>query len=308
MKNETIAKDITTTLELTKATDAETKARRELDASITAGTHQPQALGRAIAARNAHLAAQAALKRIPAPRRTLAASIIPTAERIGGEAAHLGSEYSGETCYRVNWATMADATTTTSRGEQYSRGCTFRKTDVDHIVTLDPAGVAALVEAEPLRTLSARDGLPLIALYPDNRAVWVRSKGKAITAERGWIVGNAAVCYHSTKSREHAQKGFERKHAAHLKDLRERRLTHKEARRAALVARLCHHATATIGDARAMGYCTPGIQSFQSRHGIGDEATLPQLVKTGDPSAVRLALKIARSVRREAATPALATT
>lgn len=68
---------------------------------------------------------------------------------------------------------------------------------------------------------------------------------------------------------------------------------------AALVARLCHGVTATLADARAMHYCEPGIRAFQERHGVGDTATLPELIRTGDPSAVRLALSIARKVRRD---------
>jgi hypothetical protein len=190
----------------------------------------------------------------------------------------------------------ASATTHTSKGDQYSRGCTYKKTDADHLVTLDPAGVARLVESEPLRTLSARDGLHLIALYPDDSAVWVKSHGKAITSERGWIIGNAAVCYHSTKSREHAQKGFEKKHAAHLAELRQRRLSDKQARRVRLIARLCGSVKATLADAKALGFCEPGIAAFQARHGIGNEATLPQLIRTGDPSATRLARSLARKL------------
>ena len=53
---------------------------------------------------------------------------------------------------------------------------------------------------------------------------------------------------------------------------------------------------ATIADARAMGYCEPGIESFQAKHGIGDSASLPALVRTGNPDAIRLALKLARRV------------
>lgn len=68
------------------------------------------------------------------------------------------------------------------------------------------------------------------------------------------------------------------------------------------MARLCNGAHATLADAKSLGYCEPGIRAFQTRHGIGDAATLPELVRTGDPSAVRLALKIARTVKREATT------
>jgi hypothetical protein len=239
---------------------------------------------------------QAAFCNIPAPRRNRATDIVAAAERVGMDAARAGGSYSGQMTYSVAWGDAADAHTETSRGDQYSRSCTYRRTDAEHVVTLDPAGVALLVEQETLRNLSAGDGLPLIALYPDQSAVWVRLKNKAVVAERGWIVGNGQVCYHSTRSLAHARAGFERKNAAHLAMLRERRLSNKHARRARLIARLCGNATATLADARALGYCQPGIEAFQARYGIGNEAPLPALVRTGDPAATRLALALARRI------------
>lgn len=38
---------------------------------------------------------------------------------------------------------------------------------------------------------------------------------------------------------------------------------------------------------------------FQAQHGIGSSATLPSLIRTGNPSAIRLALAIARRVNRQ---------
>lgn len=298
MKNETIASDIIRALALAKAKERDAGTKRGLTTSIDSGHGQQHALEKAIAARAEHVAAQEDVKRIPAPRRTLAADIIATAERIGLAAAKLGEEYSGDTRYLVTWGQSASASTSTGRGEQYSRSCTYKKTDADHIVTLDPHGAPLLVEHEALRAASARDGLHLIALYPGDRATWVKTKGKAIVSENGWIVGNATMVYHSTKSREHAQQGLTRKLAAHEKEARERRLTQREARRAALVTRLCNGVSATLADAKAMGYCDPGIRAFQQKHHIGNEATLPMLVRTGDPSAALLALKIARKVAR----------
>lgn len=298
MKNETIASDITKTL---AARDTGRKAQHDtqvVSCAITAGANQHAALERAIASRNASLAAQSDLQRVPAPRRTLAANIIAAAERIAHTVAHnCGGTYSGNTRYITRWGTKASAHTATGQGSRYSRGCTYKRTDAEHVITLDPAGVALLVENEPLRSLSAMDGLRLIALYPDGSAVWVRTKGKAIESEAGWIAWNGSICYHSTKSMEHAKAGFDRKLKAHLKVLREERKSHKENRRARLVARLCAGVTATIEDARRLGYCTPGIQAFQSRYGIGDSATLPELVRTGNPSAVRLALSVARNLK-----------
>lgn len=298
MKPETIASDIRTTLAARDAEQARTQSRNQVLAALDNPATDPHApLEHAVAARNASLAAQADLKRIPAARRTLVAGIVTAAERIADLASRAcGGYYSGCTHHTTRWGTRAEAYTTTTAGDQYSRGCTYRKTNACHWITLDPAGVALLVECEALRRASAADGLHLIALYPDQSAVWVKSHGKTIVSERGWIVGNASCCYHSTKSFEHATKGYARKLAAQQREAREIRKNRKQERRARLITRLCSGITATIEDARALGFCTPGIQAFQSRYGIGDTATLPELIHTGDPSAVRLALSLARKI------------
>lgn len=307
MKNETIAADITRTLAARTAEQDEARARNFLLSTLDAWDAKdlaPEALAQVIAAHSATLATAGDLKRVPAPRRTLAASIITAAERIAHSVAfNLGGDYSGAVAYRTGWGTRAEACTTTTAGGQYSRRVTYRKTDATHHVTLDPLGVAALVENEPLRSASARDGLCLIALYPDGSAVWAKRHGKGIVSERGWIAGNARACYHSTKSKAHAEARFQKKLAALEKEEREARTNAKAHRRARLVARLCHGITATLADAKALGYCEPGIHAFQARHGIGETATLPQLIQTGDPSAVALALSIARkAAHRETAT------
>ena len=295
MKHETIASDIARTLIAARASKARHNTLAAVPKAIDAGRDHVRIVNAAIAARLASLAADADLAKIPAPRRAQAARTIQIAEAIGGTAAQEGAEYSGDTSYRVRWSDSASAETSTGTGEQYSRSCNYKKTDAAHVVTLDPAGVHLLVENETLCIASKRDGLHLIALYPDNSAVWVKSKGKGITSEKGWIVAEGPVCYHSTKSREHARAGLAKKLAAEAKEQAARRRSHKANRRARLVARLCNGITATLSDAKASGYCEPGIRNFQARFGIGDSATLPELVRTGDPSAVALALRIARN-------------
>lgn len=302
MKHETKTADITATLAAIKAAALRKSTLARVPVEIDGGQDPRPATDRAIAARLASLDADAALARIPAPRRTLARETVTTAEAIGLVAARIGGDYSGATDYLVEWGSKAEAETVTGDGGAYSRRCTYHKTSADHIITLDPAGVSRLVEDEEIRQASARDGLPLIAYYPDGSAVWVRAKGKAIVAERGWIASHGGSVYHSTKSMADAQAKCARKVAAAQREEAARRKDRKAARRARLVARLCAGVTASIEDARALGYCTPGIAAFQSRHGIGDVATLPQLVQTGDPSAVALALKIARTVKRDLAT------
>lgn len=273
---------------------------QQLVAAIVTGQSPSPSMEEAIAAaRASHEAneeAQAAWKRLPVARRDLARATVKQAEEIGHVAVRLGDYYSGNTSFHVQWGDSSRAWTETGYGDQYSRSCKYHKTNATHTVKLCPSGVVELVENAALRASSAADGLHLIDLRADGAAVWVRSKGKAIVAESGWIVGNARCCYHSTVSAEDARLGFQRKLEKLEREARKTRENNKAERRARLVARLCGNVRATIADARALGYCLPGIQAFQSRHNIGDEATLPELVRTGDPSAVRLALSVARKV------------
>lgn len=294
----------------THAAAARAKAQKALEVAIASSLPliDPVTLSRASAMRQACDAAKEAFTKLPKPRRETAEHVAKTALEIGQQAARkMGDSYSGDTSNRVTWGETTHAETYTSPGDSYGgKAHKYSKTDAVHIVRLDPSRVHALVEAARLRELSIRDGLPLIALDADGACVWVKSSGKQIVSQPGWIIGDENVGFHSTKSREDAVKGYTKKRAAWDAE----RLTqaerekawkaspaYKAERRARLVARLCGSITATIEDARALGYCVPGIEAFQRQHGISDTATLPQLVKTGDPSAVALALKIARKVK-----------
>lgn len=273
----------------------------------------PVLLSRAKAAHFAHQHARAAFAKIPKDRRELATSVHKTALAIGEAAARCGSSYSGVTSYSVRWgkSDTADAFTYTGPGAAY--GGKMRKysmTNATHFVRLDPARVHVLVASSRLRQLSERDGLPLIALDADGSATWIVTKAKQITAQHGWIIGDELCCYHSTKSREDAVKGHAKKRAlidqrnaeaAARERLRKASPEYKAERRARLIARLCPSLTATIADARACGYCVPGIEAFQRTHGIGDTATLPDLCRTGNQSAIALALRIARQHVKQAA-------
>lgn len=298
MKHETKTADIAATLAARKAAANRKAALAAVPSAIDNGRDHTPAVNAAIAARLASLDADATLARIPAPRRNLAEETIATAEAIGSFTARMGGTYSGNMCYLVRWGNAAEAETIISKGDQYSHGCTYRKNDADHLITLDPAGVSRLVEDTELRQASAREGLPLIALYPDGSAVWVREKGKTIVSERGWIAGHGGIYYHSTKSMVDALAMRERKVKAAQREVEARRKDRKAARRARLVARLCGGITATLADAKALGYCDAGIRAFQDRFGIGDSAPLPDLIRTGNPSAVALALSVARKAKR----------
>ena len=265
-------------------------------------------LDRYMTSNNAATDAAAPLAKLPPARRDLAAATAKAALEIGRRAALSGESYSGKTEYRATWSDSASpsAGTHTDKGTQYSRKCTYKKTDADHVVRVSPEWSPLLVEREELRTLSERDGLSLIGIHSDGRCTWVKKKGKAITSEIGWIAFFGSVCYHSTASQDEANKGLARKLAAARREWSDEQIRQldrvksaKEERRARLVARLCGSIVATVADARALGFCHPGIEQFQQQHGIGSSAPLPSLIRTGNPSAIRLALAIARRVNRQ---------
>ena len=291
-------------------------ARRKADSEAAALIAAVQAdsrdriiaiIDRSIASRDEAAEGAATLAKLPPARRDLAAATAKAAQEIGRRAALSGESYSGKTEYRATWSDSASpsAGTHTDKGAQYSRKCTYQKTDAAHVVRLTPEWTPLLVEREELRALSGRDGLPLIGIAQDGRCVWVKKKGKAITSEIGWIAFFGSICYHSTTSQDEADKGLARKIAAARREWSDEQIRQldrvksaKEERRARLVARLCGSIVATVADARALGFCPPGIEQFQQQHGIGSSAPLPALIRTGNPSAIRLALTIARRVNR----------
>ena len=291
------------------STDATTKARRDaekLAAAITTGIRESAiaALDISLASRGEASKAADLFAKLPPARRDLATGTKTKAEAMGKAAAKRGESYSGATDYTAKWAASPSASTYTAKGNRYSGRCTYRKTDASHVVNLSPEWSVLLAEREDVASLSARDGLPLIGWHADGRVCWVKTKGKAIAEEIGWLSYFGATCYHSTKSQADADKGLARKLAsmrafwASAAEARKNAAQWaKDERRARLIARLCD-VSATIGDALALGFCRPGIEAFQSQHGIGDTAPLRALLSTGNPSAVRLAMAVARKVRR----------
>ena len=253
---------------------------------------------RAWDAKDAAAFARGAFSRLAPARRDWARKVYDSAKaRATFAAERLGGEYSGDWYKSVEWGDCTRAFSVTSRGDRYSRSCIYNKTDVMHTVILHAPDVARLcAEAAPdsdMFTASAAEDLPLLGVLGDGRHVWATRKGKRLALQKGWVAFRDGEVYHSLKSREHAERGLARK----LKALEEERLAKdpKTQRRLRLVALVCKGLKATLADAEAMGYCAPGIRAFQDRHGIGDEASLAELVKTGDPRAVALALKLAKA-------------
>lgn len=250
----------------------------------------------------AHLAARTAdgaFHKLPRPRREEARATMAAAESWGEIAVGLGGDYSGSVSSVVEWGDQAAADTGTSWGEQYSRKCTYRKTDAMHRVTLCASGAVALRSLPEVAELSRWENLPLISLDGfSGSAVWVVAKNKSIAAVSGWVAwsGDRKTIFHSTESRDHASKGLAKKVAAAKKEAILSAQKSKIERRARLVARICGGLVATVADAKRLGYCEPGILAFQNSTGFGDSVALPDLVKSGNASAVALALAIARKL------------
>lgn len=318
MKTETRTADLLKFLQIEEATKAASRADAVLAVTVEKirdGLQKPPLIDPCVlsAVQSAHFqrkqAKEVFQKLLPA-RRAAAEQTYKAAIENARRAVELGAGYSGTTSRTFRFGKEATAYTVTDTGEQYSRSCKYRKTNAEHVVQLDPARVHILVDSPRLRELSSRDGLELIALDADGRATWVVSKRNQIAAEHGWVIGDDLCCFHSTKSREDAAKGHARKRAeldrqaaeqAERERLRRASPEYKAERRARLVARLCSNLNATVADAKAAGYCTPGIEQFQRQHGIGDTASLPDLCRTKNPLAVSLALRVARQSLKNAA-------
>lgn len=257
-----------------------------------------------------HDATRARWMATPKARREAATATLERAEHRIRRALTYGGQYSGDTSRRIVWApegTPISARTDVSQGDQYSRSCTFKKTDATHTITVTPSAALTLADIpEDIARSSAADGLPLLSHNPTTMAAtWLACKGKKISTETGWLaterVGATLLTYHHRGTAQQARKHIAGKAAAYREHLARRSATERQAARERRRARLLGcmaRVKATLADAKRLGFCTPGIQSFQSRHGIGDEATLDQLIQTGDPSAVRLALHVAQSVRK----------
>jgi hypothetical protein len=235
-----------------------------------------------------------AFKALKPEWRTLAEQTKLKSESIALFAAKMGGRYSGLTECLVEWRDKTSAQTITFKGSLYSAACKFSRTDAKHIVHICPADVVLLAENEEAIRISAQDLLQLISLREDSSCDWVQSSGKSIKMVSGWFMCADGIGYHSTVSADHCKKGLARKIIIHKKAILRAKLEIKAERRARLVARLCCNLKATIQDAKNMGYCQAGIEQFKAQFNIGDIASLPELVRTGNPAATALAFKIAR--------------
>lgn len=244
---------------------------------------------------------------IPKKRRLRAENLHKIAIKAAESALELGGVYSGKTTKEIIWEGPAFASTSRSSGDSYSRNKWQCRTDANHEIHLDFDGLLAMELNAALLEQSAEEGLPVIALYREKRrphvyqAIWAqKGAGKGITSVDGWIAHDPArsLMCHSTISASDATKGLIKKTNVTLEEHRHqealREASPRQERRARLIAKICGNIHATIGDAQKLGYCNAGITAFRQLHGIGDTASLPMLLESGNPLAIKLALYLAR--------------
>ena len=257
------------------------------------------------------LHAKKAWHQIPRKRRLRAENLHKTVLKTAESAFELGGSYSGETSRKINWEGPPAARTVRDKGERYCGSEWWCRTNATHTLDLDFDGVLAMERNAELLDQSAAEGLPIIALYRLKRrphvyqAIWAqKGKGKTISTVNGWIAYDPTrnLMYHSTISAAYVWDklvaNIERMIEEHRHQEALSEVSPKMERRARLISKLCGEMYATIADARKLGYCHPGITAFRRLHGIGDSVSLPELVKSGNPLAIKLALYLARRVAR----------
>lgn len=248
--------------------------------------------------------AESTFKSLPKKRRNAAVSAVQQAELYARRIANnIGGVYSGKTTHAVQWGDNTSASTSTRNGDRYSRRCSYRKTNATHTICLNAEDILTVLDNAEVATASDRDCLPLLSYSTKlGAARWLKARNKQLAIVEGFIAYDAEsrLCHHSEISLDHAERGLEIK-LGYWRAIQEKaKQRKKDERRASLIARLCPTATATIEDAKRLGFCEPGIRAFQEKHNIGDEAKLSALLATKDDRAIMVAIEVARQMKRSA--------
>lgn len=297
MKHETRVSDLTKTAELYSATQRKDKAHKKMcdwiaypsDRSVdVADTY-----AKLVAARNEVAKAEDAVRKIPLMRRSQTQAMLGLSLSQAHAACLLAKNLSGHCTSSTEFGPLK-SDVRTSRGAPYGGIKKWFKTDRHIKLTIDPEGIPLLYDKA---IQGNHDGVVLVGAFPDGRVAWAQAYKSGIKVVHGYMARDTstAISYHSERSQEHADAGLAKK----VQEWRDALPDPKRDRRLRLIARLCHDTKATLKDALSAGFCKPGIESFQARFGIKNTATLPELVKTGDPSAVMLALRLAAKIGRK---------
>jgi len=192
------------------------------------------------------------------------------------------NDYSGETCTVIKYG-RPSATTVTTRGEKYSSGCLYSKTDAEHIITVHPQWYSR-VYAKGLACLDDLCTLDAELVSEDAgctiyRATWLRSTlGKEITAQTGYIAIGTHGSVHA-KTITGAKSTLTRRANA----LRQDRHEHKIR---ALLAKMelngYANVSVSMADSIAAGNCRPGSEQFRDRYFPGrDTASIQEVLGVG---------------------------
>ena len=213
--------------------------------------------------------------------------------------------YSGDTTTTIHYGEPA-AETATARGEQYSRSCTYAKTDCSHHITVAPDWFTRV----HLRGLDSIDGMLTLDADPIDsdgytvyRASWLRSKGKRLSAEHGFIaIGDNGAAHARTESGAKAiltRRANEIRYTRHERKIRQQLAEMQLNGYADIIV--------SIGDSLAAGNCRAGTEQFRDRHFSGrDTATIEEVlsVESMRGLAINACLRAIRRAKIDHATAA----
>lgn len=197
------------------------------------------------------------------------ASVVHSAKRIGkalglrdalvaGVVDPSDCMYSGSTSVALRYAHgSAHAHTETSKGETYSRACTWRKTDAVHHVETSPQAVLRLSRAVASGLPLRMAGMVHLDAVPAGEGRYVvavakRGRGKTVACERGLFAQRMAEgdWFHASSER------------AIVAEVRRRA---KGVEAGDCVRALFAKKSITVAACRRLGWCEPGIRAWVAR-------------------------------------------
>jgi hypothetical protein len=305
MKNTTVSSDLTKYInEVARRTEADRARARAIEMLDSIDPQQVHACAEAYRAAKATCAAASAIvAAIPKARRESARALHDSTLTYARDIARrLGGSYSGETRIAAHWGERATARTTTDTGEQYSRSCTYRKTDAKHLITLSADTAPYLMQSERIRIASAAEGLRFISLTPAGECAWVRAKGKALVSESRLDSLFARIRRHllSFDPIPRSRRVGAGTKAYHCAPRGPSRISQPQGR-----APPTTHRPAVPQRSGDRGRCSSPWVLLPWHRGISVASrnwrprNAPELMQTGDPAAQRLALCLARQVSRQ---------
>jgi hypothetical protein len=227
------------------------------------------------------------------------------AARIRSIVSNFMPSLSGDVSCSINFATdygTVAFSAGTSRGEQYSRKCTYCKTDGTWTATVQTGWNKTVQE----KGLAMVDGLPTLAVLPIDsevageeiyRAKWLEAArgfdarlvdgylirrqldGRTYTAHSSSIASARAVITRQTPASIRAASAREQEQAERLEALKAKLAAKLESGHLNGYAQI----PVTLSDSRAVGNCASGTRSWIARHMPGrTSATVAEIVQIPD--------------------------